>query len=93
MSLLCISSSVFNSEISSENPLKIVQYEEDNMIEIEPLSEVKDVLILNEKDAIVGHIERIENRMIIKTHTWPSGIYSLVYTLEGRSYRHNIRVK
>lgn len=82
-----------NPVIDTENPIKITHHSEDDMIELNPLKMVKDILIVDEKGTIVGHIEEVPKRMMLSTLSWQKGEYKLLYTIDGESYKEIIIIQ
>ena len=98
-SLNGMSSALYNAETFSnkevkelsDRPLKVIQYAEDNLLELSiDGQDIKNILILNASGTIVGNIDKVNQRMAISTGSWPSGTYTMVYTIEDRSYREEV---
>jgi len=94
---MCVlfSFSTFSNKINNpENPIKVTLHSEDDMIELNPLTTaVKDILIVDEKGTIVGHIEEVPKRMMLSTQSWEKGEYKLLYTINGESYKEIVIIQ
>ena len=76
---------------TTDRPLKVTQYADEDLLELAiDGTDIKSILILNEKGAIVGNIENISPRMAISTLSWSPGNYTMLYTLDNTSYREEI---
>lgn len=90
------SSDSFNKEVKqlSERPLKVIQYAEDDMLELSiSEADIKNILIVNASGVIVGNIDNVRERMVISTGSWPVGVYTMVYTSEEQSYREEVIIE
>lgn len=82
-----------NKEVKelSDRPLKVIQYTAENMLELTiDEQNIKNILILNSSGTIVGNIDKVDQRMVISTDSWPSGKYIMVYTIDQESYREEV---
>ena len=80
-------------EKETKSPLKVVHYSDDNLLELEPSATINDLLILNASEIIIGHIDSIDKRIALSIADWPKGSYTLVYTIEGQSYKEVVEVQ